>query len=1004
MTNVQATAYPHLRNNFTKEELERNFTPTADEIDLMKVNTMVKSPVTQVGFMIILKCYQCLGRPTSIKKVPTIVKEHILKSLSTEPVDNLIPINSLLNYDHSKSRKRHIQVVRKYLKVSADKKARKICMKKIALQSSAIKENLADIINDMLEGLVKESFELPSFTVLRRLARAARKINILKCYRQISGLLTTEAKAFIDKLFIKPSHTETSLWNKLKQDPKNPTSKNIKAFINYLCELRKLKEQLNTSIDFIPIKRIETLVEEALSMDARDMKDMVSNRRYCLAAIFIIFKTASAIDDLVSVFIRWMRKLQTDGKESLRNYYIEQASETDGLIGLLHKILGELKSNTKAAKRIKAIENCITQGIDNAMAQCEQHMAYADDNYFPFMLKPYNNKRFVIFTLLEQLNIKSAYQDTTLLEAMNFIKANQHSRKEWLSPCYCNDKKEEMVLDLNWLSDKWFKLVTGRTKGKSIIQIHCRYYELAVLCTLADDFNCGDVYVDEANAFDDPNKQLMSWEQFYAELDEYCNLTNLPKTSEAFIDNYQKKLHEESCQVDNNFESNKYLTIEKGEPVVKKHSTEETSPEVKKIGKLIADHMPQTNIVEVIADVEKWLNLSAIFKPLSGHESRLENHKDRFVGTSFTYGCNVGPTEAARSLLIFTRKQLAWMFNHQMTEDKMEKASKKLINIYNKFDLPKKWGTGSSVSVDATFWDMHKKNLTAELHIRYGGYGGLGFYHISDLYIALFASFIPCGVYEGAYLFDGINENDSDVKPTTIHGDTGIQSEVIFGFAILLAIELMPRIRDFKHLRFYKASKNKIFTHIEDLFTNESIDWELIKTYYYDMLRLIMSIRTGKIKASTILRKLCSKSRKNKLFFAFRELGRVGRTIFLLKYINDVDLRRTIQAATVKSEEFNDFISWVRFGDGGAVADNMRFNQQKIIKCGQMVANMVMLHVVAHMTKEINLIKNKFGIKIGDKILRHFSPYRVGHINRLGIFKLDANRKPIDLEYGLAKK
>ncbi len=37
---------------------------------------------------------------------------------------------------------------------------------------------------------------------------------------------------------------------------------------------------------------------------------------------------------------------------------------------------------------------------------------------------------------------------------------------------------------------------------------------------------------------------------------------------------------------------------------------------------------------------------------------------------------------------------------------------------------------------------------------------------------------------------------------------------------------------------------------------------------------------------STILRRLSSYSRKNKLYFAFRELGRAVRTIFLLQYIS----------------------------------------------------------------------------------------------------------------------
>ena len=33
-----------------------------------------------------------------------------------------------------------------------------------------------------------------------------------------------------------------------------------------------------------------------------------------------------------------------------------------------------------------------------------------------------------------------------------------------------------------------------------------------------------------------------------------------------------------------------------------------------------------------------------------------------------------------------------------------------------------------------------------EYHVRYGGYGGIGYYLVSDTYIALFSRFIPCGV------------------------------------------------------------------------------------------------------------------------------------------------------------------------------------------------------------------------------------------------------------------
>lgn len=88
------------------------------------------------------------------------------------------------------------------------------------------------------------------------------------------------------------------------------------------------------------------------------------------------------------------------------------------------------------------------------------------------------------------------------------------------------------------------------------------------------------------------------------------------------------------------------------------------------------------------------------------------------------------------------------------------------------------------------------------------------------------------------------------------------------------------------------------------------------------MLRIVISIKKGKIYPSTILRKLGTRSRKNKLYFAFRELGRVIRTKYLLEYISDGELRRIVTAATNKNEQFNEFTKWLFFGGDGIISEN----------------------------------------------------------------------------------
>ena len=129
------------------------------------------------------------------------------------------------------------------------------------------------------------------------------------------------------------------------------------------------------------------------------------------------------------------------------------------------------------------------------------------------------------------------------------------------------------------------------------------------------------------------------------------------------------------------------------------------------------------------------------------------------VVTLFCYGCNLGPVQTARSVKGFSRKQIAYLNIAHTREKDLIDATRLVVNAYNKFELPSYWGTGTSASVDGTRFDMYEQNLLSEYHVRYASYGGVGYYLVSDTYIALFSRFIPCGVREAMYLIDALIQN-----------------------------------------------------------------------------------------------------------------------------------------------------------------------------------------------------------------------------------------------------
>jgi TnpA family transposase len=171
------------------------------------------------------------------------------------------------------------------------------------------------------------------------------------------------------------------------------------------------------------------------------------------------------------------------------------------------------------------------------------------------------------------------------------------------------------------------------------------------------------------------------------------------------------------------------------------------------------------------------------------------------------------------------------------------------------------------------------------------------------------------------------------------------------------------------------------------------VDWDLIATHLPDMMRVAVSIRTGNILPSDILRRLNSSSRKNKLYFGFRELGRVVRTIFLLRYLSDADLRRTIQAATNKSERFNQFVQWVSFGGDSVIAENTRDEQRKFIKYNHLVANLLVFHNIVTLSRALYRLQAD-GLKASAQAMAALTPYQTEHINRFGNYTVNFSRNP----------
>lgn len=991
MTAIHETAYPRIRSGITEKELVEIYTPDKEEIEFVYKNA--RSDSSRLGLLVLLKIFQRLGYFPAFTDIPYQIIEYIGIVAGFQSIKSNIG-----KYSKMKSRTIHTSLIRDFLKIKPFTKGGEECMMKAMSKAAQVMDNPADIINAAIEELVLERYELPAFSKFKRLAYKARNTVNNTIYLQIYEQIDDNYKESLRALLTREENEFTSPWHKLKQDPGRPTIREVRNFIIYLKWLQSIAKD-NIDFDNVPESKFKRFVEEAKTLNVAQINEIYEQKRFSLAVSLIHAQKIQAYDDLAEMFIRRVKILHNTADKALQEYKASHQQIAEQLIETLGKIAENWGSTKDKEYRVSSIDKIFAGNEEDYQKKCEAYLAYAKNNYFLFLPQFYKHQRAIFFNLLEILKPKSASSDKTLELAINFLLTNRYSRAVEISvtkEITLNDGETETVsaLNLSWIPDKWWKLVTNtHQRGMFVRNVNRVYFELCLFSCISKQLRTEDLFVENADKYNDTKKQLVTQEEYEAEIDSFCYQKGYSSKSEKFISHLSSRLKDTIIVTDKSFPENESVKIINGEPVIRKARKKPDPPGLIVIEKLISERLPDLNILDVLSDTEYWLNWTLKFGPVSGFADKLDKPIERYITTTFCYGCGLGPSQTARSLDGLDRKQVAYINQKHITEDKLLKANFNIINEYNKFDLPRFWGSGKNASVDGTKWDIYEKNLLSEYHIRYGGWGGIGYYHVSDNYIALFSNFISCGVWEAIYILDGLLENRSDIKPDTVHGDTQAQSLVVFALAYLLGIKLMPRIRNLKDLKFYLPSKDFKIKHIGEIFS-EVIDWELIRTHLPDMLRVALSISKGKIRCSKILRKLGT-SGKSKLYFAFRELGSVIRTIFLLNFIGDESLRKMINAATTISEAWNGFIKWVGFGGNGVITENNREEQRKFIRYNHLVGNLIIFHNVASMTNIIQELVNE-GHDITPEILSCLSPYKTAHINRFGKYHfVDREPEPV---------
>ena len=992
MASVERTAYPRFRRFMSARELHVFYTPQREEIAWARENA--GSDEHLLALLVQVKTFGRLGYFPALNKVPAEVVGHIRRDLrlpeTTRPV-----------YASARTAERHRNLIRARSEVVYDPAgARKVAAEAIT-EAARRKNDPADLINIALERLVEGSFELPAFRTLNDLATTIRARVNEEIFALVLSRLGEPGAARLEHLLVTGTSGKSEFFL-LTRPARRPSWSKFRAQLEHQRWIDGLGDARSWWQGVAPSK-IADFAGEAAAADAAVLRDYSRTKRIALLAALIFTAQSKTRDETAEMFCRRVATITKRARDELEEIKKHHQEITERLVSTYRSVLEWIDPDGPAAAREQAALEQARAAVKHAGGFPAQYRdidavtAHHGDNHVPLVARHFRADRAAMLATLQALTLVATSADTSVLDLLEHVRRHAGLTRDYI-PDHIergtpvpgeHGHPRKRVFDTSFASGQWNAAIRDRKHPGMFVR---RHLEACVFTYLAEQLRTGDIAVDGADSYADWAAQLISPARCAQLLPGFCAEVGLPSTAREFREALQDKLAGQCAEADAGYPDNADLVIDDdGRPSLKKYRAPRPTEMSVALEAALRERMPERTLLGILARTAHWLDWYHRFSPASGSDPKLADPLFRYVLTVFCYGTNMGPAQAARHIADVTAHELAATARRHVTVDKLNKAIADVVDAFTELDLIKAWGDGSVVAADGTQVDTFIDNLLAETSIRYGGTGGIGYYYISDTYIALFSKFIPVGVWEAVYLIQGLLEQQSKTRPSRVHTDTQGQALPVYALAHLFGFDLMPRVRNWKDLNFYRPAPHSRYRHIDALSGEPArnvIDWDLIETYYADVMRVVLSVQEGKISSATLLRRLSTYSRRNNIYQAFREIGRVIRTIQLLRFLSDAQLRRRTTAETNKVESYNRFSSWCRFGNAGVIAANDPDEQEKILKFSTLLTNAVIFHTTVDMMSVIRDLAAE-GWHIIPEDLAVLSPYLTARIQRFGVYATD---------------
>ena len=963
-----------LPDEIDDDTLRKYFTLTKSDMEQV---AQCRGPTNRLGFAVQLCTLRWQGYfLPDTGDVPGSVVEMIGSQLGLLPVSlESYPQNEKTRFEHLERIRQHLEFVR------CDAPQRDRLLHHLTEISQRLTRATA-LLQAAHEWLKQERIVRPGRTTLRDLLVSAREAGLQRVYTVLTRDLSLAQREEIDSLLVAASpdaeSTARSRLEQFKAVARKESPESLLALLDQLSDVRSLGLTAWPALTDIHPATRRLLADWAYRYSIWNLRRFSAAKREAIVICFLQAARAEMTDGIVEM----QDKLITSIHNKARRRYEDLLRATEEARSRAVEVLEEIGTvvlddsipNNEVRQYIFKL--LPIDDVSRLVEGCRNLRAGGDGSPLALIHHWYGYTRKYSPALLEKTPLQFA-EDSPLGRAVFFLKDLNAGGKG----------KSFSGAPFEFLPRRWIKhVVLKDVKGG--VALSRPHYEPALLTTLNERLKSGDVTVAHSRRWSDFEEYLIPRSLWAAKRAGHYAHLELPSEADEYLVQLQERLHRVTAEVDRRVPHNKALTIDpaKGEFHLAALKASEKPDAVKILKELIQSRLPKVDLADVLIDIDNRTNFLRHFLP-PGADTAVRR-RDALAAV-LAIGCNIGCQRMALASDLNVH-EISLIADWYLTEETLKAANIDIINFASRIPVSRVYGRGATCSADGMRFYVPVNILAADYSHVLQGRGITLYAHTADNFLRMHQQPIPCRLREAAFSLDGLMQHDTELDPKICYTDTHGYTEVVMATAALLGYELAPRIKDIKDQTLYKMDRQQCYSNLNPILSG-SIKLHLIRNAWDETVRVIASMEERIVSPSLVLHRLGSYARQNSVYQALSEIGRVQKTIHILKTIDDEEYRRRMSRELNKGEASHDLSRFLSFGKEGTMRGREFGDQLHTFSCLSILHNAVVAWNTIQVGKIVSQLRGE-GQQIEDEALSHVTPLLRKHINPFGRYYFDLNR------------